>query len=53
MRTWDRELKQILTKQKKKPPKKIITNQKKEGTNEEISYEQFLKENKLRDFTKK
>ena len=65
MRAWDRELKQILTnqskteskqiltKQKKKTPKKIITNQKEEKNNEIISYEQFLKVNNLRDFTKK
>jgi integrase len=65
MRAWDKELKkiltnqskaeskQILTKQEKKTPKKIVTNQKKENANEEITYEQFLKNNKLRDFTKK
>jgi hypothetical protein len=41
MLAWDREL------------KKIITNQKKEENNDVITYEQFIKNNKLRDFTKK
>ena len=43
MGSWDRELKQILTKQKKKTPNKIITNQKKEENNKAITYEQFKK----------
>ena len=53
MGSWDREIKQILTKLKKKTPNKIITNQKKEENNEVITYEQFIKNNKLKDFTKK
>ena len=65
MRTWDKELKKIitnqskvgskkiLTKQEKKTPKKIVTNQKKEENNEVITYEQYLKLHNLRDFTKK
>ena len=65
MRTWDKELNQILAKPNKVKPKqspakpkktrskKILTNKKEEEANEEITYEQFLKNNKLRDFTKK
>ena len=34
-------------------PKKILTNKKKEEKNEVITYEQFLKNNKLKGFSKK
>jgi len=66
MRTWDRELKQILTsqkrteskkvlpgKRKKKESKKVPPKEKIKENNNTITYEQFLKEENLRDFTKK
>ena len=66
MRTWDRELKQILTsqkrteskkvlpdKRKKKESKKVLPKEKMEEDSNTITYEQFLKEANLRDFTKK
>ena len=66
MRTWDRELKQILTSQKrteskkvfpgirkKKESKKVPPKEKIKENNNTITYEQFLKEENLRDFTKK
>ena len=66
MRTWDRELKQILTsqkrteskkvlpvKRKKKESKKVLPKEKMEEDSNTITYEQFLKETNLGDFTKK
>ena len=66
MRTWDRELKQILTsqkrteskkvlpgKRKKKESKKVPPKEKIKENNNTITYEQFIKEENLRDFTKK
>jgi len=66
MRTWNRELKQILTsqkrteskkvlpgKRKKKESKKVPPKEKIKENNNTITYEQFLKEENLRDFTKK
>jgi len=66
MRAWDRELKQILTsqkrteskkvlpvKRKKKESKKVLPKEKMEEDSNTITYEQFLKEANLRDFTKK
>ena len=66
MRTWDRELKQILTSQKRTESKKVLPDKRKKKeskkvppkekikeNNNTITYEQFLKEENLRDFTKK
>ena len=66
MRTWDRELKQILTSQKRTESKKVLPDKRKKKeskkvppkkkikeNNNTITYEQFLKEANLRDFTKK
>jgi integrase len=65
MRAWDRNLNQILTEPNKVKskqslaipkntmPKKILTNQKKEEKNEIITYEQFLINNKIKDWSKK
>ena len=65
MRAWDRKLNQILakpnkaeseqnlTKPKKTRPKKVLPKQKMEDESNTITYEQFLKEENLRDFSKK
>jgi integrase len=66
MRTWDRELKQILTSQKRTESKKVLPDKRKKKeskkvppkekikeNNNTITYEQFIKEENLRDFTKK
>jgi len=66
MRAWDRELKQILTSQKRTESKKVLPDKRKKKeskkvppkekikeNNNTITYEQFLKEENLRDFTKK
>ena len=66
MRAWDRDLKKILTnlmrtepkkvlpkKIKKKGPKKVPPKEQMEEDSNTITYEQFLKEVNLRDFTKK
>ena len=66
MRTWDRELKQILTSQKRTKSKKVLPDKRKKKeskkvppkekikeNNNTITYEQFIKEENLRDFTKK
>jgi len=66
MRAWDRGLKEILTnlmrtepkkvlpkKIKKKGPKKVPPKEQMEEDSNTITYEQFLKEVNLRDFTKK
>ena len=64
MRAWDRNINQILTdsnkvKSKQSPaipkhtmPKKILTNKKKEEKNEVITYEKFLINNNLKDWSK-
>jgi integrase len=65
MRAWDRNINQILADSKKvksnhspaitknSKPKKFLTNKKKEKKNEIITYEQFLINNKLKDWSKK
>ena len=66
MRAWDRGLKEILTnlmrteprkvlpkKIKKKGPKKVLPKEQMEEDSNTITYEQFLNEANLRDFTKK
>ena len=66
MRTWDRELKNILTSQKRTESKKVLPDKRKKKeskkvppkekikeNNNTITYEQFIKEENLRDFTKK
>jgi integrase len=65
MRAWDRNINQSLTspnkvKSKQSPaipkhtmPKKILTNKKKEEKNKVITYEQFLINNNLKDWSKK
>ena len=66
MRAWDRDLKNILDNQKKTKSKKIFPKKNKkteskralpketiEEDGDTITYEQFLKEENFRDFTKK
>jgi len=66
MRTLDRDLKQILTSQKRTESKKVLPDKRKKKeskkvppkekikeNNNTITYEQFIKEENLRDFTKK
>ena len=53
MRTWDRDLKKILTNLMKTGPKKVPPKEQMEEDSNTITYEQFLKEANLRDFTKK
>ena len=66
IRAWDRDLKNILENQKRTKPKKVFPKKNKkteskralpketiEEEGDTITYEQFLKEENLRDFTKK
>ena len=65
MRAWDRKLNQILakpnkagseqnlTKPKKTRPKKVLPKKKIEDESNTVTYEEFLKQENLRDFTKK